>query len=263
MPQPDNLGFAEAANIGAASASNATWVAFLNPDAFPRENWVQAMLEAITDNPQYSAFASCMLMADQPNTCDGAGDAYHISGLPWRRWHGRSYDSLPADRVEVFSPCAGAGIYHRQTLLNLGGFDADFFCYLEDADLGFRLQLAGHRCLYVPTAVVDHIGSATVMRGSDFQVYHGHRNLIWAYFKNMPGALLLIFLPLHILVNLAAIVVYSFRGRAAVIWRAKYDAIRGLPGIWRKRAMVQCQRTITLSALWKVMDKRLFRSRFD
>lgn len=46
--------------------------------------------------------------------------------------------------------------------------DEDFFCYGEDVDLGFRMQLAGYRCLYIPAAQVAHHGSAITGRYSDF-----------------------------------------------------------------------------------------------
>jgi len=74
--------------------------------------------------------------------------------------------------------------------LDVGGFDQDFFAYLEDVDLGFRLRLRGLRCILVPQAVVHHVGSASSGKLSDFVVYHGHRNLVWTFFKDMPISLL-------------------------------------------------------------------------
>ena len=81
---------------------------------------------------------------------------------------------------------------------------------MEDVDLGFRLRLAGHRCLYVPKSVVHHVGSGTTGgKNSDFSVYHGHRNLVWTYVKNMPGVLFWIFLPLHLAMNLVVLAVFA------------------------------------------------------
>ncbi len=103
----------------------------------------------------------------------------------------------PEPEREVFSACAAAALYRRDVFEALGGLDEDFFCYMEDVDLGFRLRLAGWGCTYVPTAVVHHVGSATSGRRSHFTTYHGHRNLVWVFFKNMPGALLWLYLPQH------------------------------------------------------------------
>lgn len=52
--------------------------------------------------------------------------------------------------------CAGAALYRRAMLVEVGLFDPDFFISYEDADLNWRAQLAGWRARYVPTAVVRH-----------------------------------------------------------------------------------------------------------
>jgi GT2 family glycosyltransferase len=143
--------------------------------------------------------------------------------------------------------------------MEVGGFDEDFFCYAEDVDLGFRLRLAGHRCLLVPDAVVRHVGSATTGgQKSDFAVYHGHRNLVWTYMKNMPGALFWLFLPLHILLNLVTVLWFSLRGQGRVIMRAKRDALCDLPRMWRKRREIQRARRAPVGEIWRALDKRLW-----
>ena len=109
---------------------------------------------AARHNPEYSFFASKLISADNPRVLDGAGDNYHVSGLVWRRGHGNTAQGEMNAPREVFAPCAAAALYRRSALIDVGGFDEDFFCYVEDVDLGFRLRLAGHRCLYVPQAVV-------------------------------------------------------------------------------------------------------------
>ena len=89
-------------------------------------------------------------------------------------------------------------MYRAEILRELGGFDESFFCYLEDVDLGYRLRLRGEHCLYIPTAVVVHLGSAISSQYPGFALYHGHRNLVWTFVKNTPTALLLPMLPLHL-----------------------------------------------------------------
>src|SRR6185436_15150615 len=135
------------------------------------------LLEAAAAEPAFACFASELRMAGDPRLLDGAGDVYHVSGLSWRRGHQRPLSGLGTERREVFSPCAAAALYRRDVLAAVGGFDESLFCYFEDIDLGFRLRLEGHRCLYVPGAVVHHVGSALSGRRSAFTVYHGHRNL--------------------------------------------------------------------------------------
>jgi GT2 family glycosyltransferase len=173
-------------------------------------------------------FGSKLLNATDPTKLDGAGDAYHISGLVWRMGHGEPDKEVDAHETEVFSPCAAAALYRHSALLALGGFDEDYFCYVEDVDLGFRLRLAGHRCLYVPQSVAHHVGSGTTGgQHSDFALYHGHRNLVWTFVKDMPGVLFWIFLPLHVVLNLVSIVWFILRGHGAAIFEGKAGCFVG------------------------------------
>jgi GT2 family glycosyltransferase len=257
--QQENHGFAKGCNIGIELANDCDGIALLNPDAFPHPDWLEKLLAARELNESYSSFASKMLISNDKSRLDGAGDIYHISGLAWRRFHGLP-DSQDADvSCEVFSPCAGAALYKRQALIDVGGFDEDFFCYMEDVDLGFRLRLEGHRCLYVPGAVVEHIGSAISGKHSDFQLYHGHRNLEWVYFKNMPGWLLVLTLPLHLLMIIFSLAYFSIRGRWRPVFKAKREAFADIAKLQHKRERIQQNRNVPLTEIWRVLDKRLFR----
>ena len=143
---------------------------------------------------------------------------------------------------EIFGPCAAAGLYRRAAFLEVGGFDASYFCYFEDVDLAFRLRLRGYRSRYVPEAVVHHVGSALSGYRSDFAVFHGHRNLVWTFFKDMPTPLLALYLPHHLAMNLAAVLVAARRGQGPVALKAKAAAIRGLPRVLRARRSAQRSR---------------------
>ncbi len=257
---PYNAGFARGNNLALQELADCEWVALINPDAFLDRGWLRCMLEASVRHPGYSCFASRLVSASRPSILDGMGDAYHVSGLVWRHAHGRPLEEIPA--VEVFSPCAAAALYRREALLAVGGFDEEFFCYVEDVDLGFRLRLAGHRCRLVPGAIAHHVGSATTGgKHSDFAIYHGHRNLVWAYVKNMPGVLFWASLPLHLAMNLVSLAWFAYRGQGRVILRAKRDAVKGLAKMWRKRREIQAKRTVSTREIWRVIDKRLLPGR--
>jgi len=254
-----NLGFAAGNNL-AFRECNTDFVALLNPDAFAEPDWLAALLLAAQANPDCASFGSRQLVAERLEYLDGIGDAYHVSGLVWRERHGRLQQPEDLQVREIFAPCAAAALYRCSALAVVGEFDEDHFCYLEDVDLGFRLRLAGYRALYVPDAVVHHVGSATSGgQHSDFALYHGHRNLVWTYVKNMPGVLFWLCLPLHILLNLVILLVFTARGRGGVIFRAKRDALKGLPKMWAKRRLLQKNRRTSLLSLWKALDKGLSR----
>lgn len=256
----DNLGFAAANNL-AIRECRTEYVALLNPDAFPEPDWLENLLVAARANPEVAAFGSRQMMHGVANTLDGMGDIYHFTGLVWRDGHGCPAASDTDSVVsEIFSPCAGAALYRRDALLAVGGFDEDYFCYVEDVDLGFRLRLAGYRSMYVPGSVVQHVGSAsTGGQRSDFAAYHGHRNLVWTFVKNMPGLLFWLLLPAHLLLNLVSVGLLFCRGQGRVVLRAKKDALKGIPGMWRKRRQIQAKRTASVRDIWRVLDKRIIR----
>lgn len=253
----ENLGFAGGNNLALACADT-EFVALLNPDAFPAHDWLERLLAAAALYPDVAAFGSRQLCSASSDTIDGIGDSYHISGLVWRRRHGARQTAEDLMRQEIFSPCAAAALYRRQMLIEVGGFDKDYFCYVEDVDLGFRLRLAGYKSMYVPDAIVSHVGSATTGgSSSEFSVYHGHRNLVWTFIKNMPGVLFWLLLPCHLLLNLLTLGVFSLRGKGRVIFRAKWDALKGIPNAWSKRKQIQARRLIKAGDIWRVLDKRL------
>ncbi|AKF36271.1 TPA: glycosyltransferase family 2 protein [Yersinia enterocolitica] len=255
----ENLGFAEG-NNRAITLCSTDYIALLNPDAFPEKDWLEKLMVAARENPSIVIFGSKQLCYPDTNIIDGTGDVYHISGLAWRRGHGVKVQQGDHYSKEIFSPCAGAAMYKRSALAEVEGFDSDFFCYVEDVDLGFRLRLIGHKALYVDNAIVQHVGSGTSGgKHSDFSVYYGHRNLVWVYVKNMPISLLILSFPLHILLNLISIIKFGLDGKLSVILRSKRDAIKGLPRMIKKRKSIQKNRKIRPMSLLKILDYSIFR----
>ncbi len=252
-----NLGFAAANNLGVQRVTGAEWLALLNPDAFPEPDWLERLLKAAQAHPECASFGSRLLDANDPGRLDGTGDVYHVSGLAWRRDHGRPVVSGADEAGEIFAPCAAAALYRRDAFLEAGGFDEDYFCYFEDVDLGFRLRLLGYGCRSVPEAMVRHVGSAVTGRRSPFSLYHGHRNLVWTWCKNMPALLFWLYLPQHVLLNLGAVLWYALRGQGITLLRAKWDALRGLPRCWRQRRVIQPRRRISAWRLRQAMSRGL------
>ncbi|MGV0034942.1 MAG: glycosyltransferase family 2 protein [Candidatus Azotimanducaceae bacterium WSBS_2022_MAG_OTU7] len=251
-----NLGYGGAINLAARKIETTDYIVCLNPDAFPEPGWLEAIVDAADKHTDYGSFASLMLRADDTSVVDGAGDELHFTGIPWRRFHQRElHDNLQTE--PVFSACAGAALYRTSLFNEIGGFDEVYFMYVEDIDLGFRLQLAGYPCLFVRDAIVHHIGSAVTGEGSDFSVYFGHRNLVYCYFKNMPPLLLLATLPFHILANLVTLIVLTARGRGNTIGKAKLDALRKIPAAIHARD--DPSRKVSSRDIWRLLSKSMTR----
>ena len=238
-----NTGFASANNLAVKQATDCDWIAFLNPDAFAQADWLKNLMHATEQYPDIKMFGSHML-GHNSDLLDGTGDIYHVSGVAWRRDHGMKSSEINRESGEIFSPCAAASLISREAFLGVGGFDEHFFCYNEDVDLGFRLRLKGYRCIYVSDAVVEHVGSGTTSRYSDFAVYHGQRNLVWSYFRNMPGIWFWIYLPQHILFSLVALIWFALKGKAGSVLKARWDALKGLPRVWKLRHGTQNTKTV-------------------
>ncbi|MFM5883127.1 glycosyltransferase family 2 protein, partial [Methanobrevibacter gottschalkii] len=82
---------------------------------------------------------------------------------------------------------AGAAMYNKSILDEIGLFDDNFFAYMEDVDLAIRSHINGYRNLSCPDAIVYHIGSATSgSRYNEFKVKLAARNNVWVIYKNLP-----------------------------------------------------------------------------
>jgi GT2 family glycosyltransferase len=254
-----NLGFA-VANNRAARRARGRWLATLNPDAFAAPDWLAELLAAVARHPDAVMFGSTQRMANQPGLLDGTGDAYHALGIAWRGNFEHPLADLPPEG-EVFGPCAAAALYRRDVFLEAGGFDERFFCYHEDVDLAFRLRLMGHRCIQAAAACVDHIGSAATGRTSDFSVYHGTRNRIWTFVKNMPAALFWPLLPATLAVHAYLLLRAVSVGRFAATWRGMRDGLCGLGPVWQQRRALQQGRHAEVKAIARALTWSLGRLR--
>ena len=248
----ENVGFAVAGNQG-ARLGRGRWFVLLNPDAFAEPDWLAELVAAAGRHPRVRSFTSRQMMADDPGVLDGLGDVMSVWGIPYRGGY-MSRDDGRAFEGEVFSPCGAAMMIDRALFLELGGFYEPYFCYGEDVDLGYRLQLAGQPTLLVPKAVIHHLGSASSGgRKSEFAVFHGTRNRFWGVYKNTPWTMLPLVIPLH----LAAVVFISSRRpnwpHAGIVWRAFVESLRGLPGILRDRRAVQAGRRVDISDVARAM----------
>lgn len=242
----ENLGFTGAGNQGAREGRG-RWYVLLNPDAYAEPDWLAKLVDAAARHPQVRSFTSRQMVAEDPGLLDGLGDVMSITGIPYRGGY-LSPDLGQAREGEVFSPCGAAMMIDRALFLELGGFDEDFFCYGEDVDLGYRLQLAGEPTLLVPDATIHHVGSASSGgRKSEFAVFHGTRNRFWVLFKNTPGLLLPLVVPLHLTALMLIYARKENRPHIRLILRAVRAAFAGAPRMFRTRARVQKLRRASLA----------------
>lgn len=252
-----NIGFA-AGNNRAAELAKGKWLVLLNPDTVANPDWLEKLMDAAFMYPDCKSFTSAQLSLIDENTMDGAGDAYLAFGFPWRGGFGHKTEALPATGW-CFSACGASAMYDLSLFRQMNGFDERFFCYCEDVDLGFRLQLAGIDCLFVSDAIIRHAGSGISGRTGAFTTYHGSRNRIWTYAKNTPLGLLIVTLPAHVLLTLLLMAFYAPSARFLPLTRGVVDAIAGLASIRRPSAWRISIQTLPTATLVKRMSWNPFR----
>jgi N-acetylglucosaminyl-diphospho-decaprenol L-rhamnosyltransferase len=247
LRQSENLGFAKGNNVG-ASAGRGRWLALLNPDAEAEPDWLAELMRAVERRPDQRIVASLQISMHDPSRLDGAGDCYLAYGYAWRGGFGHPKEQAPP-AGECFAPCGAAAFYPRDAFLDAGGFDERYFCYHEDVDLGFRLRLFGERCQFAPAAVVRHAGSAISGRSSYFSVFHGVRNGVWTYVKNMPGGLLALTAPVWLIGAVALLARGVVRGQFKGTWDGLVAAFGDLRPALAARGGIRARRKISAARL--------------
>ena len=239
-----NRGFS-AANLG-MRASTAEYVVLLNNDTEQDPGWLEALVRAVEDHPEAGLFATKLVDFYDRRVLDGAGDAMRLSGLPYRLGHGERDRGQFGRAGYVFGACAAAALYRRNVLDEIGLFDEDFVSYCEDGDLSFRAQLAGYRCLYVPDAVVYHMGSAsTGGKRSATATRLGTRNSLSLLVKNLPLSVIPHILPFFVVGQLARLLTAAATGSLGAHLEGLAGAGRHLPLMLEKRREIQKRKRVS------------------
>jgi GT2 family glycosyltransferase len=195
------------------------------------------LLSAIEGDSAVGICASRMI-AYGTNLIDSAGDGYATSLKGFKRGEGDA-DVAYATQEYVFGACAGAALYRRKMLDEVGFFDEDFFLIHEDTDLNFRAQLAGWKVLYVPSAIVYHKVRSTIGHMSDSAVYFSLRNSEFVRIKNIPLTLFLRCLLLYALGTILDFLYFSVKhGKPLLFLKAKVDVVKMMSVMLGKRRKI-------------------------
>lgn len=250
----DNIGFAGAVNRG-IEATREELVVLLNNDVELECDWLENMLKVARTHPEAGSFACRIRDFQRRELIATVGDCVGASGqVFWRGWREvdvGQYETL----MPVFSPCAAAALYRRSAFESVGTFDESFFAYFEDVDWGFRAQLAGYPCMYVPDAIAYHLGGATSSRMTGLQAGLIARNGYLLFLKNYPIRLVMKRFP-----SLAFVILCRFyrvfrAGHRRHAVRAVVSAARLTPAAVRYRSTVNRTRRLDNSSLEKILAR--------
>lgn len=259
IPLKENRGYAGGVNTGIRQAQGEILVV-LNNDTEADPRWLAELWGGLERHPEAGSATSKILLFDQREIINSAGDLYGVGGLPINRGVWERDEGQFDQEEKVFSPCGGACAIRRSMLEDLASkgqgeaFDEDFFAYCEDVDLGWRAQLAGYQCLYVPTALIYHRLSAT--GGGKIASYYTGRNFIYVLVKNYPTSLLKKHWRKIVLAQLRISweALRAWRGEAArARLRGQLSGLWNLPRMLRKRRAIQESRAVSEEYLESIL----------
>ena len=239
-----NVGFCGGNNAG-IRAARGRFIALLNNDTEVASAWLESLSQAMRTNQHAGLCASRMMRFWERDVIDNAGDLLASTGCALERGRGQTESPEFGADCDVFGACAGAALYRRSMLDEIGLLDERFFLTYEDLDLSFRARLAGYGCVYVADAVVYHKVRGTMAHFPSQQVFQSQRNIEWVWLKNMPASLMLKYLPQRLLYWLGAAWFFTRRGHGLTFLRAKLAALTGCIPVLKQRAQIQRSRRIT------------------
>lgn len=197
----ENIGFAAAQNQ-AIGISRGDWVFTLNPDVLLLPNFIEDLVDAGNLDPQVGTVCGKLLTIK--STFDHLEtplvDSTGIYFTPMLRHLDRGSQEIENGHYlkheYVFGATAAAALYRREMIDDISEdgefFDPDFFVYREDADVAWRAQLLGWRCMYTPNSRGYHVRN--VLPGNRRALppeinMHSVKNRFLMRLKNMTGDL--------------------------------------------------------------------------
>jgi len=262
-----NLGFAEGCNTGYQHTTG-NLIALVNPDIVLDNDWLSHLLTYATD-PQYvqtGIFASKIINVNNALfVIDTAGDGYSSFLKSFKRGEGENVGEFNTNEF-VFGACAGAALYRRKMIDDIGFFDTDFFLLQEDSDLNVRAQLAGWKTFYVPKAIAYHKVRSSIDTMSDTAVYYSLRNIEFARIKNVPFGIFMRFLPEFILGTITDFIYYVLKHKKFRLYaKSKIDSLKMLPKMYKKRKLIMEKKKVTnryiASLMTSVWQKSFLKAR--
>lgn len=225
-----NLGFAAGMNIGIIN-SNGKYIATLNNDVMVCPDWLDRPIELLQSNPKIGIISCRQMVYKEPDKIDVLYTKKTPYLLPKPVGTNKKYSLHPEfhSEKEVFCASGASVIYRKEIFEKYGVFDERFFAYHEESDLQTRALNDGWKCMYVPSAVVYHMGSKSFGKLSKTFHYYHERNRWWYIVKNYSITNILFHLIWLIVMELRIFRVMLFKSKCPEIYfKARIDAIKGI-----------------------------------
>lgn len=164
-----NLGFAQAANRGLATARG-EYVLFLNPDTLIQTDILEPTLEVLQRWPTVGILGVRLLNSDgsvQPSCGHFLSvstlikeQIARLSGFGLANGDPKNNHLWSSTTISEPDWLTGAFLLCRRAIVQeVGGFDGEYFLYVEDMDLCYRVRKRGYKIVYFPEISVTHLGN--------------------------------------------------------------------------------------------------------
>lgn len=190
----ENLGFSMGNNIG-FKISNAKYVIALNNDTEVQDDFVR-VLTSVAESDDKIGSVGCKIV--QLNGVISYGPKYMNYGFITHAINKKTYEKTTINLAN----CGCATLFRKSLLDRIGGFDAYLWTDWEDHDLGYRINIAGYKCVYTPKTTVLHLGGGNYLGISEERRIRIIRNKLLGHYKNYETKNLLLRLPLVIIKTL-------------------------------------------------------------
>ena len=207
-----NYGFSLGYNIALKQIS-AKYFVLLNSDVEVTPNWLVPILDFMEKHPDCAA-CQPKILSFKDKECfeySGASGGYlDYFGYPFCR--GRIFDTIEKDHGQyddiqkIFWASGACLMIRSEVYFQVGGLDKDFFAHMEEIDLCWRIHTIGLQINVIPSSVVYHIGSGTLLRSNPFKSYLNFRNGLYLLLKNLPLSKLIFKLPIRIILDWMAVI---------------------------------------------------------
>ncbi len=193
-----NKGFAEGNNQGLPFAKG-KYVLLINNDVYVPSNFLDILVDAI-EKEAFIAGVQPKILMEKTKQLQAGASFLTDTGFLYHYGFGKNPKDLKYNKmIPVFSANGSCLLLRKSAIEKVFGlFDKDYFAYFEETDLCWRLWLAGYKLYYVPTSVVEHVGSQTSQHlPSTFVYYHSFKNRLASLIKNLDTKHAFIMIPFH------------------------------------------------------------------
>jgi GT2 family glycosyltransferase len=160
----NNDGFAKGNNDGikAALSDGCEYIFLLNMDTVIAPDALTEMVKASEADEKIGAVQARLMIFDKKNIINSVGNITHFLGFGYSLGYGEDWEEKKSQiasrksQTEIMYPSGAAVLFKKAALQEVGLLDEEYWMYNEDQELGWRLWLAGWKCVLAPEAVVYH-----------------------------------------------------------------------------------------------------------